>query len=189
MNLLTVKELADLLKITEQAVRNNISRHNMPHYRICPRGGYRFDLDEVLTWMRGHAQGACTGLTEALSSSTDVTACAPQEDAHGPTKKGREEDPNQHPARRDQAQPRRVLDHLSDVPESPETEEIRGKDSPLDLDLGSGRSRATKAHRKPENTSDKYKCPPAQNRNNTDRWGLRAVLARGTSQENQAHNG
>lgn len=49
--LITVKDLASILKVTDRTIYNMIEKERIPFYRIGTDGGgdYRFNKEEVLT--------------------------------------------------------------------------------------------------------------------------------------------
>jgi len=185
MELLNVKELADLLKVTEQAIRNNIYRHKMPCYRLSAKGSYRFDPQEVLAWMRAQAnaqaQGPCGLGQEALGSSMDATAQSPKEDAHGPDQEGQAQQPRspKAPAQRLQEESRRLLAHPGNLPIHQRQASVCRTDPARPSDRGAGKARAGTADSEPQDASPRPRRPVHPARHDTDPWGLFAVLAEG----------
>ncbi|WP_289143056.1 AlpA family transcriptional regulator [uncultured Brevibacillus sp.] len=50
--LLTTKELCNVLKVSRRTIARCRKYHGLPHYLSGPGGKPRFDLDEVQNWMK-----------------------------------------------------------------------------------------------------------------------------------------
>ena len=51
--MLTTKELAEILNVVPETIRRELIPEGMPHYRISleKQGHYRFELDAVKEWL------------------------------------------------------------------------------------------------------------------------------------------
>jgi len=54
--MMTVKDVAKMLSVTERTIYRKIENAKLPHHRIGSNGEYRFDRDEVVKWMEKYSR-------------------------------------------------------------------------------------------------------------------------------------
>ena len=65
MRIVTVKQLSEILGVSEWTIRDAVRKGELPHFRTRgKRGHIRFDLDEVLVHLRGANPKSIDDLTE-----------------------------------------------------------------------------------------------------------------------------